>query len=433
MSFRLIFLILPYIMRNRYHQLQLFFLCLTAFVFPLYIKLTSFTLILLFFSSFILKDNRKAYLSLLKNPLYYLFISPILVAIAGLINADSFSQGWGLVTVLSSLVLFPFVFISFGQNPLQNKYQYINSFFILGITTAFLLCLGLAYLNFAHYHNKDYFFYARLSSYIMSPNHLSFYVLWAILLIVTDLTGLVSNLILYNSKISKVLALLILMCFLFLLASKAAFLIFCVLVAAFILYLIINRVIPVWQSVIIIAVVSMLGFYLYQTTNIKGRIQFAYKVLESDKVNQSASQESTALRLSAFEASKNIIKENLFSGVGTGDVQKSMLSWYNQHGKSGAYIHQTNPHNQYLFSFIMNGITGLLALLAMFGAMFYKSVKEKNITFFFWSVFMFLMFFTDDIMTIQIGVVFFAFYSSSFLFRQKPINTYPDYQHDPEP
>ncbi len=410
-------------MKNKFYQLQLFLLCLTAFVFPLYIKATSITLLVLFVLPFVFRSYRGTFVQHLKSPGTYLFLMPLLVALTGLINADQPATAFSNLEVYSSLFFFPFIFRTFNENPLKNKQQYIHSFFIFGILAAFFLCLGMAFINYFESFRKDYFFYSRLSSSIMSPNHLSNYVLWAIMLILTDLAGLSNNLVLYSAKVYKVVVLLLLMCFLFLLASKAAFIIFCLMMLSFMIFLIVKKIIPLWQSVILCIVLLMLGMYLYQTTNIKGRVMFAYKVIENPSPKQSSSQESTALRVSALNASKDIIREHFWFGVGTGDVQKTIVEYYQSHSKSGAYIHQTNPHNQYLFSWIMNGVAGIIAIMVMFVYLFATSVRRKNIEPLFWVIYMILLFATDDILTIQIGVVFFSFYTSLLLWSKPEINT----------
>lgn len=406
-------------MENRFYQVQLFLLCLTAFVLPLYIKLTSITLGILFLMSFVYRKPRNAVLKKFKCVGFWLYLLPIVVAIAGLAFSGNYRNGFDTITVLSSMFFFMLIFAAFDSNTITNRYQYIHSFFVMGIVAAFFLCLGLAYLNYSYTPRQDYFFYSRLSSAIMSPNHLSNYVLWAIVLLLTDLSGMANNFVLYNSAFYKVVILVLLIIFLFLLASKAAFLTFCVLMVLFVSLLIAKRIIPWAHAIVLIVIMSMLGLYLYESTNIKGRLDFAYKVLGSDPQKRAASPESTALRISAFEASKNIIHKNMWLGVGTGNVQQSMIEYYKNTCKSGAYVHQTNPHNQYLFSWIMNGVFGIAALLLMFFVMMKQAIVTKNALFVFWNVNMIFMFFTDDILTIQIGVVFFAFYSAMYLTGKK--------------
>jgi len=71
----------------------------------------------------------------------------------------------------------------------------------------------------------------------------------------------------------------------------------------------------------------------------------------------------------------------------------------------------------------MNGVAGIIAIMVMFVYLFATSVRRKNIEPLFWVIYMILLFATDDILTIQIGVVFFSFYTSLLLWSKPEINT----------
>ncbi|HPG73829.1 MAG TPA: hypothetical protein PLM49_06020, partial [Bacteroidales bacterium] len=107
-------------MENRFYQVQLFLLCLTAFVLPLYIKLTSITLGILFLMSFVYRKPRNAVLKKLKSIGLWLYLLPIIVAIAGLAFSDNFQNGLDRITVLSSMFFFVVIFAAFDANTIAN-------------------------------------------------------------------------------------------------------------------------------------------------------------------------------------------------------------------------------------------------------------------------------------------------------------------------
>lgn len=411
-------------MNDKIHKAQLFILSLTAFVFPLYIKLTSIGLLLAFIIAFANKDSRIAILSLLKDFRFYLFISPVIFAIAGLALTKDIFMGLNIIEVLSSIVLFPFIFKSFSTNKYNRKYQWINTWFILGLLTSFAICISTSSISFFETGKSHHFFYTYLSDLIMLPNQLSIYVLWGIVLLLLDIIEKERQFTFFAKPLVKILTISILLIFLFLLSSKAAVIIFTAIVFTIMLSVILKHRIPFWQSILIILALSISTAYLFNATSIKSRVQVAIDVLLKDKSTYYGLGESTNLRLTSLKASYHLIKSHPLTGVGTGNLGVSLIDQYKYDGVPINYMHQTNPHNQLVYSFAMNGIIGLLAILSMFFAMFFVAWKKRQRTLFFWSIIMFLFFLSDDLLMIQVGVVFFSFYSSLLMwgeFTKKPI------------
>jgi len=399
-------------MRDFVNKVQIFLLCFTVFVFPLYIKATSISLILVAVFSFIPKQNRIAILSLFKDYRFYLFISPLIIALIGLIFTDSFSSGLQIVEVTISLFVFPIVFKTFSVNNFKRRYRWLNTWFIIGLLTAFIICIGTSSINYMQTGDKSYFYYTRLTHMIMLPNQLSIYVLWGMLLLLFDMTDKQKQLVSFNNLFVKIFILFILLIFLFLMASKAAFLIFCLSIIILIGLLIKRKKIPIWQSISIIVLLSVLSLYLFNHTNIKPRVQIAWNVITNNPTKQYGSANSTALRVAALHASFKLIKAHPITGVGTGDLKLSLIEQYNHDRVPSNYMLQTNPHNQFIYSTVMNGVAGFLSLFAVFIIMFVTAIRKKEHILLLWTCIMFLFFLSDDLLVIQVGVVFFAFYSS---------------------
>jgi O-antigen ligase len=130
---------------------------------------------------------------------------------------------------------------------------------------------------------------------------------------------------------------------------------------------------------------------------------------------------SVVQRLEYWKAALLASSDNLFFGVGTGDVMTAMNIAYDKNPTLLKFSSRKRPHNQFLSVFVGFGLFGLCWFLF---ALFYplKSLLYNiNFNFYvcFWIVAMSSML-TEDTLDTQAGVSFFAFINSYFLFV--PIN-----------
>lgn len=127
-------------------------------------------------------------------------------------------------------------------------------------------------------------------------------------------------------------------------------------------------------------------------------------------------------RIESWKASLHVIKNNFFSGVGTGDLPAEIHSQYAlMHSKldPGHYL---RSHNQYLAIAIAFGIFGLLYFIT---AIVYPVLIPANRNYFY-MVFFFtlvLSMLTEDTLETQAGATFFAFFNAFFLYAKTPEST----------
>lgn len=402
-------------MRTYVNKTQIFLLCFTAFVLPLYIKATSISMVLLLILAFVTKENRKQIVLLFKDYKYYIFILPLIVAAFGLFIGNYYNERFQTIVIFSSLLFFPIIFKTFSINNFRRRLLWINTWFIIGLLTAFIICFFTSLSEYLHTEDTSVFFYTRLTHLIMLPNQLSIYVLWGIFILLFDLTNSKKQLVFFNSTIAKIIIVIVLVTFLFLLASKAAFLIFCLSIIAMFGIMIKRRTIPIWQSILLIIALLIPSYYLFNNTNIKARMIVAYNHIFKKEDIKYGSSESTVLRMAALNASIKLIKDNFFTGVGTGNVKKALISQYQKDEVPSNYKLQTNPHNQFIYSLTMNGIAGFLALIGIFIVMFVIAYKQKSDIIFIWGLITMLFFMSDDLLMLQVGIIFFTFFSSILL------------------
>ncbi|MFP5469957.1 MAG: O-antigen ligase family protein [Bacteroidia bacterium] len=146
-------------------------------------------------------------------------------------------------------------------------------------------------------------------------------------------------------------------------------------------------------------------------SSIFNRVDEFFFELSVLKNNQNPSNNSFGQRVFVWKLSFEIIKENVFYGVGTGDV----LNTFNQKYKEQEMVisKQIRAHNQVLTFFIAFGIFGLIPLIAIFYFAFKKSAFFNELKLLFVGIILFSFLFEDTLET-QAGVTFFAFFSGLF-------------------
>ena len=151
-------------------------------------------------------------------------------------------------------------------------------------------------------------------------------------------------------------------------------------------------------------------------SSLKGRINETLWEIDLYKTNGDANGHSLTQRFEYWKVAANIIKDNLFIGVGTGDVQDSFDEYYVKMKSKLDPKWRLHSHNQYLSIAVAFGLIGLLWFLF---TLFYPMIKLKMtfdylyITFFIIAI---ISFFTEDTLETQAGVTFYGFLNSFLLF-----------------
>jgi O-antigen ligase len=418
------------LMKRILDKIELFLLCFTVFAIPIHIKVTSVSIALLLVVALLKKENYLEFAKLYKNPKFLILILPYFMFLFGMFNTRHVTDGIIQVEIVTSLLLFPIIFTAYKSNTLKYRAEFIQSFFIIGVLASYLICLSVAIP--AYFNTKDFnvFFYQVFSSVIKGPHHLSYYVVFAIAIILASLINK-TPLLFKTKKMTglKVIVLVICSIFLFQLSSKATILLFLVIVSFIFIYSVVKKLVPYKISIPAIVLVVVFSVFAFSTPKVHLRFKKFISAMEHREVVDLKSQESTAMRIAAFRAGTGIIKENFWFGVGTGDIAYHMSDYYKDNNYQGAYIHHISPHNQFVRSFVMHGVFGFLSIVAMFGLMIYVAIKEKHFLLMFWIIIMIPLFMVEDMLGIQDGIIFFCFYSSYFilnpsetkiLFKRKP-------------
>lgn len=147
-----------------------------------------------------------------------------------------------------------------------------------------------------------------------------------------------------------------------------------------------------------------------------------YKMIwEIDVYNKTKEADAHTLtqRIEFLKTGKQIINDNFWMGVGTGDLQIKFNEYYHKLGSRLSMDWRLRAHNQFVTFFIAFGILGFLWIIF---AMIYPVFIEKKYNNYFFMVFFIialLSMFNEDTLETQAGISFFAYFYCLFLLGNK--------------
>ncbi len=138
--------------------------------------------------------------------------------------------------------------------------------------------------------------------------------------------------------------------------------------------------------------------------------------LDVYKTTGDPSGHSLTQRFEFWKAAIGIIKDNIFIGVGSGDIKNEFEAQYDKMNSPLAKESRLRSHNQYLSITAAFGIVGLIWFLI---TLFYPMIllgKTFDYLFISFLLIAIVSFLTEDTLESQAGVTFYAFFNSFFLF-----------------
>ena len=117
-------------------------------------------------------------------------------------------------------------------------------------------------------------------------------------------------------------------------------------------------------------------------------------------------------RISLFEGSFILIKDNFMLGIGNYNIKEQLIQY------SSDKVSGMDTHNVFLQEFLSNGVFGFLILTLLFSFFFLRSIGD-HIYLLFVIVFLFIGT-IEHILNLQLGVTFFLFFSYLFYFSANP-------------
>ena len=354
-------------------------------------------------------------LSSKRTRLMLLFCSLYLISVIGLVNTSNMEIGLFRLQQKSAIFFFP---IMFGTTILaERSFRLIKIHFILACCLATLISLIHGIGNFAITGESSRMTKEGLMLFPdLNPPMTGLLCIIAIIILLHHLRDLTIRyrvaaiaivafltvyMILLGVRLEIICLFAILLFFIFTYIHSALFRI--VLAASFLLAIILS----------VLFIPALNGKW-------KELFDFSPQntiVLDKD-ASLGRSWGGKSIRLAIWQCSKDVIKRNWLTGVGTGDVQDSLQAAYvSRKFYFAAYHNKYNAHNEYLEMWLANGLPGLLIYvscliipLLMFGG------KASALEYTLFLCLLLVMSFTETYLNVNKGTILYSFFNSIFGF-----------------
>lgn len=398
-------------MRKRIHQQIFWYCCLgIAFMLPVWGKLVPTIIVILILNWIVSGEYIKTIPTLFsdknrRNTL--LFACLYVLYLIGLIYTSDFAYAWFDLEVKLSLLVFPLVFSTADVSFLNSKHiRLLMRVYIGGCAVGSLLLLGHAFTLWREGVDGA-FYYMKLSWYFHSA-YLSMYLNFAMGFIAIELLRRFRALSVFTRTIYFLL-LAWFFVFIFLLSSKMG-MICMVLFAALSSAELVFR-----QKKIFLGLGLIIVFLMFMRAGLHVFSGASARVVHStESLTGSAAPEtskSTTDRIDIWKASVDIIKSNIFLGVGTGDVKDELIRSYKERNIEHALELKLNAHNQYLQTFMTLGIPGIATLLLMLLLPMIAAFRNRYFLYFVFLLLFSLNILVESMFEMQGGIVWYAFFN----------------------
>ncbi len=325
------------------------------------------------------------------------------VAITGLYYSEDFESGLRVLETSFSLFSIPFVFSSI--RPLEEaKLFKLLWAFVLGLFVACVICLISASLSFHQTSDiSSFFFYQFTDTLDFQPTYFAYYLVFAITFSLYHLTNLKSA----NPLWAVAILILSLFVVLLLTAGRTSFISLLLVFSFFVLRFFLEH--RTRTQIISFCLILMMIGCMFATT---------FYEQGSRTLTLNDSWDRYDLWKSAISANENIL-----FGVGTGDYKVVLNEYFRSHNMDKYAVDSLNSHNQFIHTYLSNGILGLVAFIFLLARPLYLSFRS-GFTLGILVFFPFILYgMTEVFLGRYQGVVFFAFLHQgviSFLDSSKP-------------
>lgn len=93
---------------------------------------------------------------------------------------------------------------------------------------------------------------------------------------------------------------------------------------------------------------------------------------------ETTTRESSGVRKLVWQEALNLISLQPLFGYGTGDANDKLIESYKQKAMTGALENKLNAHNQYLQTWLANGIVGLLSIVIILCYSMIKAIRNRD-------------------------------------------------------
>ena len=392
-----------------YYHLVMLMASLPFDLFYSHIILISFTLhTLIHLKKDRLRSLRSLRMLILPSVLFVTIIATIYT-----INVPAAFTEW---TLRIPVLLFPILF-SLNELDLKKYKQKLLLIFSLVCTATVFFLYVVAFITIRYYHLPlNAIFAEGFTNHNFSGPiniHATFFSFQLVIALVNLLYLLMQGMPSKKLKLFYTICSLILLCGIIQLSSKSIF---------FVLLIAVNVVLPYYslngknKKVFILA---GLGISLIVATCILSIPIFKerYVTLLKDDVSANKKEpRNSDSRIERWLVAAERIKAKPLAGYGSGsEIGLLKDDFYNAKLYS-SFLYGLNCHNQYISFLLKSGVWGLLVYLLTLGYGIKASVKKKDGLFVCFMLVIIIVSFTENILDMDKGVMFYSFFFSFFIF-----------------
>ena len=209
--------------------------------------------------------------------------------------------------------------------------------------------------------------------------------------------------------------------FIILLSSKAGIISLIILLIVSVIYVFIKKSSFI-IGFILMLFLSCIFIFMKVLPYPAQRLETAGKILQKSDTILKDTNEGTGERILIWRSSLEIMKNNIFFGVGTGDVKDALIEKYNDNKIQLAIEKKLNAHNQYLQTFITLGLFGFLVLALILLLPLIYAIKQTDYIYIVFLIIMIFNLLVESMFETQAGVIYYAFFNSFLFYVSKTIN-----------
>ncbi len=378
-----------------------------------------------------------------------LMIVFVVLQLAGVLYSQNESQAWFSIEKKFFLFTVPVAVATSSHRFDEKKFRLLLYMFVLGGVAAAMICLlhagwqtwlfikggsafqDISYLDSANFgslnssHPNPWFFfsYVGLADGVrIHPTYLSLYLAFCVLFLTHEL--FVFNRMSRKNKVLIFCTLIFLTGIIILLSSRIIILSMTAIyiaISCFALFIRKQAVTFLCISVLMIAVIFLL--WINPVSRYRSLQEFGNSSLSIEP--NSTHNTSAEIRASLWWIGWRTFQDtNVLIGTGNGDVNDAMQETSETYSVTNI-MDTFDPHNQYLYLLIGNGIPGLLVFLALLALPSVRALHKKN-----YLAVGFLMLFaalcvTESALELQKGIAFFAILFPLLIFHRSELKLQP--------
>lgn len=301
-----------------------------------------------------------------------------------------------------SLFIFPLIWL-FVKDTVFFYKTLINNLYI---SSSFLVSSYLMILSLHAYFTTDSLPRYTDFSILLHPSYYALYLGLSIIITIYSLIKAKNKLLIT----AYLFAIILFLINIYLSESKSGYIATLLILVYTALYLGFKK-----SKLVTIISVLLIFIGLLFIFNNNPRFQTAFNVLnkyEEVLDNPRSKNSSTSMRILAWNASSKIISNNIILGVGAGDIKSELNNKYKELNYEYLIKYNLNAHNQFLETWLGQGLIGLILLLLVFIIPFIKAIKNKDFILQGFLIIVFINFLVESMLNTQAGVIFFAFFYS---------------------